>query len=402
MTRNRLLLTSLSLALVVADWAAAADDSLRSTAVQLPVAGEVQEARIPQGYGLEMLTDRLDRPRMLTFGPNGDLFIGSRGGKVYRLSPPYRDPQVLVDTGDYPHSVAFRDGEILIARTDGLYRAPYRLGQKRLDPGELRLLAPLPGGGGHSSRTVRIGPNGRVYVSLGVAGNCSDQYLSDAYRFDDRRGGIMVLDENGSRSAWEPFSTGLRNPVGYDWQPHTGVLYASNNGPDHWGFGLPPEYFSRIEHGSFHGMPWFQFDGKAIRRDDCIDRPPPRPRSDVQIPAVTFPSRSAPMAVAFVPRGAMDPSLEGDAVVALHGSWATQPFGSAGGDPTTRRPPKLVVVRFAGGKPRDVKDLVTGFQLADGQRWARPAGVAFGPDGALYFTSDSAANALFRLRHTDR
>jgi glucose/arabinose dehydrogenase len=45
-----------------------------------------------------------------------------------------------------------------------------------------------------------------------------------------------------------------------------------------------------------------------------------------------------------------------------------------------------------------VDDLVTGFQLADGERWARPVGVAVGPDGALYFTSDSETNGLFRLR----
>ena len=48
------------------------------------------------------------------------------------------------------------------------------------------------------------------------------------------------------------------------------------------------------------------------------------------------------------------------------------------------------------GKMR-VDDLVTGFQLANGDRWARPVGVAIGPDGALYFTSDSGTNGLFRL-----
>ncbi|WP_455234626.1 PQQ-dependent sugar dehydrogenase, partial [Thiogranum longum] len=168
--------------------------------------------------------------------------------------------------------------------------------------------------------------------------------------------------------------------------------------PDHLGFEQPPEYFSRLEAGSFHGMPWFQYDGQKIQRDRCIERPPPRPLTDVVKPAATFPARNAPMAVAFVPGGALDERFSNDAVVALRGSWGTRPSGSAAGDKASRRPPKLVRVRFEDGEVQGVEDFITGFQLDNGKRWARPVGVAFGSDGALYFTSDSGANALFRLR----
>jgi len=104
------------------------------------------------------------------------------------------------------------------------------------------------------------------------------------------------------------------------------------------------------------------------------------------------------MGVAFVPRGALDSRFEGDAIVALHGSWGTAPGGGPWGDAATRRPPKLVAVRFAAGRAVRVDELITGFQLRDGKRWARPVGVAIGPDGALYFTSDAGFNALFRMR----
>jgi glucose/arabinose dehydrogenase len=361
------------------------------------VEGERRVARVPKGYRLEWLA-AMDGPRMLTFAANGDLYAGSRAGKVYRLPPPYTQSEVLLDTGGYPHSVAFRADEILIAKTDGVYRAPYRAGQARLDPQALQLLAALPGGGGHNSRTVGVGPDGRVYVSLGIQRTCSDQYLGAGYDFDDRRGGVLVLHERGGKATWQTYASGLRNPVGFDWHPRSGVLYANNNGPDHLGFGQPPEYFSRLDAGSFHGMPWFQFDGNKLKRDDCVSSTPPRPFGEVTLPVATFPSRNAPLGMAFAPAGALDAQLEFDAVVALHGSWGTQPSGGFFGPNATRRPPALVVVRFDGDKAVRVDELVGGFQLPDGERWARPAGVAFGPDGALYFSSDSEANGLFRLR----
>ncbi len=364
----------------------------------LTVSGKTWAFAIPEGMQLELLTDRLEQPRLMTFLPNGELLIGSRAGKVYRLEPPYTSAGVLVELDDYPHSLAYRDGELLIAQTDGLYRAGFRPGQTHIDRDDVELLAALPGGGDHSSRTVAIGPDQRIYLALGISGNCSDEYLDQSYRFNDRRGGVLVLDESGPEPRWQSYASGLRNPVGFDWQPQTHILYASNNGPDHLGYNQPPEYFAKLTPASFHGMPWYQFDGETIRRDDCIRKPPPRPQSDVAVPVATFPARNAPMGVVFVPDTALDPRFHNNAIVALKGSWGTRPAGGLIGDRSTRRPPAIVMVRFSKGEASNVTTVVSGFQRADGQRLARPVGVSIGPDGMLYFTSDSHTEGLFRLR----
>jgi len=367
----------------------------------LNIEGAEYPAYIPEGYRLDVMSIEIDAPRMMTFTPDDDLLIGSKSGNIYKLEPPYNKAQTLLELDNYPHSVIVKDGLLYIAQTDGLYVTRYKADQKRILPENVKRLLPLPGGGGHNSRTVRLGPDGKIYLALGIRGNCSDEYLGASYEFNLRRGGIFVLN-NLAKPSWQTYGSGLRNPVGFAWHPVTGVMYASNNGPDHHGFERPPEYFSRVDPGSFHGMPWFQYDGLNIVSDDCIDSDPPLPADKVSIPVAVFPARNAPMGVEFVDNARFGQSLLNDAVVALRGSWATKPGGGFFGAKKTRRKPKLVVVRFNKGKALRVDDLVTGFQLEDGSRWARPVGVIMGPDGALYFTSDSGVNGLFRLRKLEK
>ena len=187
---------------------------------------------------------------------------------------------------------------------------------------DFSLYVRLPGGKGHKTRTLKLSPDNELFVSLGIRGNCSDEYLDDSYPFKKRRGGLYRINESAEPVTLEPFASGLRNPVGFDWHPESGEIYANNNGPDHLGFESPPEYFSRIMPGSFHGMPWYQYDGSTMVRDECIESEPPLPADALTLPLALFPARNAPMDMVFLPNSAKASEFAGDAIVALRGSWA--------------------------------------------------------------------------------
>ncbi len=376
-----------------------ADDSLAPGKIQ--IGDKTYSIELPHNYKLELINDQLSRPRLFSFARNKDLFIGSRSGTIYHLKPPYTNVYAETDFGGYPHSIAFRyqktGVEVFLAETEGLYLAKYSSEEFQLRKKDFTLIAELPGGSNHSSRTVGVGPNQSVYLALGISGNCSNEYLDNSYRFADRRGGVFILDEAGEKPRLKPFASGLRNPVGFDWQPETNDLYASNNGPDHLGYEEPREYFSLLEAGSFHGMPWYQLIDNKIERDNCIKRKPPLPIDKVVPPIASFDARSAPMGVAFIDNSTLDSNYSGDAIVAIHGSWGTKPSGGFLGSPASRRHPKLVRVEFKDGNAIATHDFITGFQLENGGRWARPMGVDIGPDGNLYFTSDANNEGLYRL-----
>ncbi len=362
---------------------------------QIVTIGEYRvTARIDPQLELEPLNFQMRSPRVIHFSEDR-MFIGSKAGDVYWLDPPYTEANLLLKTTGYPHSVIVRNNRIYIARSKDILVAEYTRELTSMDLSQFKKFLGLPAGGQHSSRTLKLGPDNRLYVSLGIAGNCSDQWLDQSYPESDRRGGIFVIDESSAEAELKPFASGLRNPVGFDWTPDGSAIYASNNGPDHHGFDQPPEQFVRITAGANYGAPWFQFDGEQFNRDPCVESNPPFHPQILTPPEALFAARNAPMDVAFIPDQEVG-VYQRDAIVALHGSWATRD-----GDAASRRHPGLVRVAFHQGHATGVYDLLRGFQLPDGRRWGRPMGVAIGPDGNIYFTSDAGIEGLYRLRWRD-
>lgn len=358
----------------------------------ITVNGFTAEIQLPQGMLLEFVA-AMNAPRFIEKGPDNEFIIGSRSGHIYRSVNPYNSAELLVDFGGYPHSTAYRNGVLYVAETAGVWAAPYQGAATQISAVDFTEVTPLPAQNlGHSSRTIVKGPDDRLYISLGISGNCSDEYLDNSYAFEDRRGGVYVLDNSNTLI---PYSSGLRNPIGLAFHPQTNELYATNAGPDTLGYDNPPEVFTQLSDGSFHGMPWFQYYNGGFNADPCSETlTPPRPASDAVTPAALFLPRSTPQGIAFLPENWVGGQFAGSAIVAVHGSWATQPGAGA----ESRRHPKLTLVEFANNSPIGIIDMITGFQRGDGSRFARPSGVAMGADGNIYFTSDGGeVTGLFRL-----
>jgi glucose/arabinose dehydrogenase len=221
----------------------------------------------------------------------------------------------------------------------------------------------------HYTRTIGFDKSGKLYVAIGSSCNlCEDD--------DPRRTTIMVYNADGSGG--RPYAKGLRNVIGFDWDPATGILWADDMGEDKHGEDKPVDEINRIEDGKHYGWPYL-IDNNEPNANLTGAKGSVKP-SDATPPALGLQPHSSPIDLRFYTGNAFPPSYRGAMFVALHGSSASARKEKIGY--------KVVRVIFKDGKPTGVEDFVTGW-LKDGQVLGRPAGLITGADGALYISDDN-------------
>ncbi len=337
--------------------------------------------RLPPGFRIDTFASGLGGPRFMAVSPSGDLFVSIPArGQVVVL--PDRDGDGRADrTGVYadgltrPHGLAFFRGYLYVAETGGVVRFAYRPGDLTGGKPEV-VVRDLPSGGGHWTRTVAFGPDGKMYVSVGSSCNVCEEK-------DPRRAAILQFNPDGTGG--RIFARGIRNAVGITFHPRTSELWATNNGRDWLGDDFPPDTILVVKDGAHHG--WPHCNGQRVpdpdygRPDFC---------KTTALPTVEIQAHSATLGLTFYAGSMFPPDYRGDLFVGLHGSWnRSAPTGY-----------KVIRIPMRDGRPGAPQDFAVGW-LQGGQASGRPVDVITGKDGALY-VSDDRAGVIHRISYSAR
>lgn len=345
-------------------------------------AGTVQQRyRVPPGFTVSLYAKDLPRARFLHVTDQGDVLVTrSHAGDLVLLKRdadgdglPDGRTTLLADL-NRPLGIDIADGWLYIAESHQIGRVPFDEATGTLAGDYEVVLDGLTDNGNHWSKTIGVGPDGKLYLAQGSTCNVCEEE-------DERRATMMRMNLDGSDASI--IATGLRNSVGFDWAPWDGGLYATDNGRDLLGDDFPPCEFNRIEEGNFYGWPYF--NGDNLPDPDMGADPRAGQRSPVP-PVHGFRAHNAPLGMTFVDAGTLPADYARSALVALHGSWnRSSPDGY-----------KVVSVHFDGDSMTE-RDFLAGFEQ-DGDISGRPVDVAQGPDGSIYI-SDDYAGAVYRVTY---
>ncbi|WP_295820296.1 PQQ-dependent sugar dehydrogenase [uncultured Deinococcus sp.] len=337
--------------------------------------------KAPDGFRVTEFADGFKQPRFMTVASNGDVLLSDMGaGSVYVLTDANKDGRaegkhVYVTGLSQPHGLAIHGGSLYVAETDKVVRFAYKPGDTKAS-GQPQTLLTLPSGGGHSTRTVTFGPDGKMYVAAGSSCNVCEE--SDA-----KRAAIWVYDADGKNG--KAYATGLRNAVGMEWVGNT--LYATNNGRDQLGDDFPPEGFYKVTSGGFYGWPYCYTTkaGQAQVWDRDFGKKTAAACGNATPAFALTTAHSAPLGMAAYSGSSFPASFRGQLFIALHGSW----------NRSEKSGYRVVTVDPASGK---VSDFLTGF-LQGQKTVGRPVDLAIMPDGALLLTDDGAGK-VWRIQYS--
>jgi glucose/arabinose dehydrogenase len=287
---------------------------------------------------------------------------------------------VLLQGLNSPFGMALVGGTLYIADTDAVVAVPYRDGDTRI-AATPRKLADLPAGtiNHHWTKSLVASRDGRfLYAGIGSNSNVGDNGLA-------AEAGRAAIDQiDIATGAVRQFATGLRNPVGMDFQPESGALWVAVNERDELGSDLVPDYMTAVREGAFYGWPWSYYGQHPDAR--------PQPANPAMVARAIAPDyalgpHTASLGLAFYDGTLLPAHYRNGAFVGQHGSWNRRPQSGY----------KVIFVPFAGGVPSGAaEDVLTGFLDPRGHALGRPVGVAVAKDGAL-LVADDVGGSVWRV-----
>jgi glucose/arabinose dehydrogenase len=359
---------------------AACGDRLNSVeGAELPL-GDI---RLPAGFSIEVYASNVPGARSMTLGDRGTLFVGTMGNRVYAVVDANGDNRAdnvitLARGLNEPNGVAFRNGSLYVAEISRILRFDAIETRLNNPPRPAVVTSRYPGDKAHGWKFIRFGPDGKLYVPVGAPCNvCSrpDPYAT-----------ITRIDPDGS--GFEIFARGIRNTVGFDWNPATKELWFTDNGRDNLGDNVPPDELNRAPRpGMNFGFPYCH--GGDIPDPDFGKG---HPCSNYIPPEIKLGPHVAALGMRFYTGGMFPGQYRGQIFIAEHGSWnRSTPIGY-----------RVTLVRLEGDKAVGYDVFAEGW-LQGRSAWGRPVDVQVMPDGAL-LVSDDKAGAIYRIsyRNTSR
>ncbi len=337
----------------------------------------LQRIELPPGFHIGIFAE-VPAARSLTLGADGTVFVGTRKDDTVhalqdRDGDGRADAHFIVAKGlDTPNGVAFHDGDLYVAEVGRLLRfadIEARLGEAPLAYEVIR--DGLPTRRHHGWRYIAFGPDDRLYISIGAPCNVCDE---PGFGVIDR------MDADGGHR--EVFALGVRNSVGMDWNPATGVLWFTDNGRDLLGDDLPPDELNRAPRPGMHfGFPYCHggtiADPQFGRLRRCEEFEPP---------AMPLGPHVASLGMRFYTGRQFPADYRGQIFIAEHGSWnRSVPIGY-----------RVSLVTVKNGKALDYRPFATGWLRPNGKAWGRPVDLLVMPDGALLL-SDDKQGVIYRI-----
>jgi glucose/arabinose dehydrogenase len=346
-----------------------------ASAQRLPV----EAIKLPPGFEIGVFAGDVPGARSLALGKNDVVFVGTHSeGRVFAVR--YRDAgatqvTTLASGLATPNGVALKDGALYVAEVNRILRfddIEARLAANDV-PRPVVVTDRFPRDAHHGWKFIRFGPDGMLYVPVGAPCNICEP--------DGRHGLISRIKPDGS--GYEVFSRGVRNSVGFDWDPRTGELWFTDNGRDWLGDDSPSD---ELDHAPKPGM---NFGYPYCHQGDTPDPEFGRKRSCAEFvpPAAKLGAHVAALGMRFYTGTQFPAEYRNNIFVAEHGSWNRS-------RKTGYRVARLVV---EGGRVVKHEVFAEGW-LQGESAWGRPVDVEVMRDGSL-LVSDDYAGAIYRITY---
>lgn len=356
----------------------------------------LSKIKLPDGFKIDLYAIVPDA-RHMAVGPQGIVtFVGTRKDKVWAVTDRDKDRHAD-EVKDFAPSLAFDipngpcfspDGMLYIVERNRVlqfpaaeffYESPDVAAFNVVPQGEL--IPVEEESYNHTARVCKVGPDGKLYISLGQPFNVPAAEKLDLYN-KWGIGGIIRMTQGGKDR--EVFTHGIRNSVGHDFDPKTGDLWFTDNQVDGMGDDIPPgELNHQTEMGQHFGFPWY--GGGHVRTVEYKDSEPP---ADVVFPAVEQTAHAADLGMTFYTGNQFPAKYKGAIFSAQHGSWnRTTPVGAR------------VMVTFIGEDGTATSEpFAEGWLTADGEYLGRPVDVTQLRDGSI-LVSDDLVGAIYRISY---